>query len=106
MTISFTSTYRVPFKQPRKSINPAKKDALKELATKHGGIVPSSRQGNVKLSVKAKLDSEIQAELKNLGFNNYTMVAIHNVPSNQIVDALEYKDRFKTLNPANKVTAE
>lgn len=95
--ISFTSTYRVQFHQPRTGIKPSQKDALKALAIEHGGIVPSSRVGNVKFSCQRKFDEIVKATLQNLGFNTYESVCIHNVPKEQIPSALEAKGRFATV---------
>lgn len=99
MTVSFTSTYRVPFKQPGKGIKPGRKDDLKAIANQYGGLVPSSREGNVKFSVRKKFDEQIEAQLKRLGFTTYDKVEIHNVPKEQILDALDYRGRFTKLNP-------
>lgn len=94
MTISFGRTYRVPFKQPGTGVKPSRKDALKALALKHGGIVPTYRDGNVKFSCRKKFDETVKLKLKELGFDYYESVDIHNVPNEQIVDALESKGRF------------
>lgn len=102
MNVSFTSTYRVPFKQPRKGMTPSKKDALKELATSYGGIVPRFREGNVKFSCRRRFDKLVEATLNKLGFNSYKKVEIHNVPQGQIIDALEYKGRFATEKAEQK----
>lgn len=100
MTVSFTGTYRVPFKQPRVGVKPTKKDALKELAERFNGIVPTHRDGNVKFSCRKKFDAEVKARLKKLGFNDYEVVDLHNVPKDQIVDALEGKGRFAPKTPS------
>lgn len=94
MTVSFTSTYRVPFSQPGGGITPSKKDALKALALKNGGIAPNFRNGNVKFSVRKKFDEGVKAMLKQFGFRQYEVVPLHNVPQTQIIDALEAKGRF------------
>lgn len=94
---SFTSTYRVPFHQSSQGITPGKKDALKTLARKYGGIVPKYREGNVKFSCRKRFDPIVETILKKLGFKAYTKVQLHNVPMDQIVDALEHKGRFKSI---------
>ena len=101
MTVSFTSTYRVPFKQPKAGVSPGQKDALKAIANQFGGIVPTYREGNVKFSARKKFDKQIMNQLSRFGFHNYERVELHNVPNAQIIDALEYKGRFEKFNPVN-----
>lgn len=99
MTVSFTSTYSVPFHQGggRKAIG--RIDELKAFAQKHGGIVPSSRHSGVQFSVRKKFDATIQAALVQLGFKEYEVVPLHNVPQAQISNALTGRGRFAPKPP-------
>lgn len=94
MTVSFTSTYNVPFHQHGGRLAIGRIDELKALATKHGGLVPSARLTGVKFSVRKKFDATVQATLTQLGFKEYNVVPLHNVPQQQIDKALEGRGRF------------
>lgn len=96
--ISFGSTYRVNFSQPKQGVSPHKKDELKKLAKTHNHCsVPSGRTGNVKFSVKKKLDEQVEATLKKLGFKEYEKVEIHNVWPDEINDVFAKTGRFEFL---------
>jgi len=93
MTVSFTSTYRVPFKPKSGKLSIGRIDELKKIAEAHGGIVPSGRATSVRFSVRKKFDEEIKKTLAKLGCN-YDVVDKHNVPKTEIGDALDGLGRF------------
>ncbi len=72
----FTSTYRIPL------IGPAgKKQALKRIASKYQNVLyPSGNQGNVRVSIRKRLDEGFEQEFKQKGFKIYQKFERHNVP--------------------------
>ena len=57
MNVSFSSTYRVPITQP--GVNNAKKDKLRTLTQKYGGLISSSKTGAARVSLPNELDDKL-----------------------------------------------
>ncbi len=80
--ISFCSTYRIPLTQPGSSR--AKKDLLKTIASKYQNVLfPSGNTGYVRVSVRKRLDSRFEQQIKQAKFKVYQKFAKHNVPKTE-----------------------
>ena len=65
-------------------ITPAKKDMLKKFASKYQNVLyPNGNNGNVRISVRKKLDGKIESLLKRLGFDVFQKFERHNVPKTE-----------------------
>lgn len=77
--ISFTSTYRIPLVE--QNISRAKRQALKNMASKYQNVLyPSGEQGNVRVSIRKRLDEGFEQKLRQLGFKVFQKFERHNVP--------------------------
>ena len=77
--ISFTSTYRIPLVEQNVSV--AKRQALKTMASKYQNVLyPSGNQGNVRVSIRKRLDESFEQKLKQIGFKVFQKFEKHNVP--------------------------
>ena len=83
---TFSSTYRIPLVE--QNISAAKREALKKLASKYqNNMYPNGNQGNVRLSIRKRLDEGFEQKLKQLGFKVFQKFEKHNVPkTNGIMD--------------------
>ena len=95
--ISFGSTYRIPL--VAQNITPAKRDALKTMASKYQNVLyPNGNQGNVRVSIRKRLDEGFEQKLRQLGFKVYQKFSRHNVPKtagkmdNYIKESLKNND--------------
>lgn len=77
--ISFKSTYRIPLVE--QNISAAKRDALKKLASKYqNALYPSGNQGNVRVSIRKRLDNGFEQKIRQLGFKVFQKFDKHNIP--------------------------
>ena len=80
--LSFGSTYRIPLTQP--GVGSAKKEALKYMVSKYQNVLyPSGNTGNVRASIRKRLDSKFEQKLRQLGFKVYQKFDRHNVPKSK-----------------------
>ena len=80
--ISFTSTYRIPLIQP--GIGPAKKDSAKKMVSMYQNVLyPNGNSGNIRVSIRKKLDNNFEQKLRQLGFKIYQKFDRHNVPKTE-----------------------
>ena len=79
MEVSFTSTYRIPLVE--QNISVAKREALKKMASKYQNtLYPSGNQGNVRVSIRKRLDDGFEQKLRQIGFKVFQKFERHNVP--------------------------
>jgi len=77
--ISFTSTYRIPLVEQGVSV--AKRENLKKMASRYQNVMyPNGNQGNVRVSIRKRLDENFEQKLRQLGFKVYQKFEKHNVP--------------------------
>ena len=77
--ISFKSTYRIPLVE--QNISAAKRDALKKLASKYqNALYPSGNQGNVRVSIRKRLDNGFEQKIRQIGFKVFQKFDKHNIP--------------------------
>lgn len=77
--ISFKSTYRIPLVE--QNISVAKRQALKTMASKYQNVMyPTGNQGNVRISIRKRLDEGFEQKLRQLGFKVFQKFDRHNVP--------------------------
>lgn len=76
---SFCSTYRIPLVE--QNISSAKRETLKKLASKYQNVLyPNGNQGNVRVSIRKRLDERFEQKLKQIGFKVFQKFERHNVP--------------------------
>ena len=76
---TFGSTYRIPLVE--QNISSAKREALKKMASKYQNVMyPNGNQGNVRLSIRKRLDEGFEQKLRQLGFKVFQRFERHNVP--------------------------
>jgi len=77
--ISFTSTYRIPLVE--QNVSTAKRQALKKMASKYQNVLyPSGNQGNVRVSLRKRLDEGFEQKLRQIGFKVFQKFEKHNIP--------------------------
>lgn len=77
--ISFTSTYRIPLVE--QNISRAKRQALKQMASKYQNVLyPNGEQGNVRVSIRKRLDDGFEQRLRQIGFKVFQKFEKHNIP--------------------------
>lgn len=77
--ISFTSTYRIPLVE--QGISVAKRENLKKMTSKYQNVMyPNGNQGNVRISIRKRLDEKFEQKLRQLGFKVYQKFEKHNIP--------------------------
>jgi hypothetical protein len=77
--VSFTSTYRIPLVE--QNITPAKREALKRMASGYQNVLyPNGNNGYVRVSIRKRLDSGFEQELKQIGFKVFQKFDRHNIP--------------------------
>lgn len=94
---SFTSTYRIPLVE--QNISSAKRDALKKMASKYQNVLyPNGNQGNVRVSIRKRLDESFEQKLRQLGFKVFQKFDKHNIPktNNKMDDYI--KEELKNGN--------
>ena len=98
--ISFTSTYRIPLVE--QNITAAKRQALKTMASRYQNVMyPTGNQGNVRVSIRKRLDKGFEQKLRQLGFKVFQKFDRHNVPKtkgemdNYIKEQLKSGDYFQ-----------
>ena len=94
---SFTSTYRIPLKE--QNIVSAKREALKKMASKYQNVLyPNGNQGNVRVSIRKRLDEGFEQKLRQLGFKVFQRFDRHNIPKtdNKMDDYI--KEELKSGN--------
>ena len=75
----FKSTYRIPLVE--QNISSAKREALKKMASKYQNVLyPNGNQGNVRLSIRKRLDEGFEQKLRQLGFKVFQRFERHNIP--------------------------
>ena len=78
--ISFTSTYRIPLVE--QNVSTAKRQALKKMASKYQNVLyPSGNQGNVRVSLRKRLDEGFEQKLRQIGFKVFQKFEKHNIPN-------------------------
>ena len=76
---TFGSTYRIPLVE--QNVSSAKRDALKKMASKYQNVLyPNGNQGNLRLSIRKRLDEGFEQKLRQLGFKVFQKFEKHNVP--------------------------
>ena len=93
--ISFTSTYRIPLIE--QGISVTKRENLKKMASKYQNVMyPNGNQGNVRVSIRKRLDEKFEQKLRQLSFRVYQKFERHNIPkTNGAMDIRETKiERF------------
>ena len=76
---TFGSTYRIPLVE--QNISSAKREALKTMASRYQNVLyPNGNQGNVRLSIRKRLDEGFEQKLRQLGFKVFQRFEKHNVP--------------------------
>ncbi len=76
---TFGSTYRIPLVE--QNISSAKREALKKMASKYQNVLyPNGNQGNLRLSIRKRLDESFEQKLRQLGFKVFQRFERHNVP--------------------------
>ena len=76
---SFKSTYRIPLVE--QNISTAKREALKKFASKYQNVMyPNGNQGNVRVSIRKRLDFAFEQRLRQMGFKVFQRFDRHNVP--------------------------
>ena len=76
---TFTSTYRIPLVE--QNISSAKRETLKKLVSKYQNyLYPNGNQGNVRLSIRKRLDEGFEQKLRQIGFKVFQRFERHNVP--------------------------
>ena len=81
------------------NISPAKRDALKRMASKYQNVLyPKGNQGNVRISIRKRLDEDFEQNLRRIGFKVYQKFERHNIPkTNNLMD--DYiKEELKSRN--------
>lgn len=77
--VSFTSTYRIPLVE--QNITPAKREALKNMASKYQNVLyPNGNNGYVRVSIRKRLDNSFEQKLKQIGFKVFQKFDRHNIP--------------------------
>ena len=77
--ITFNSTYRIPLVE--QNISSAKREMLKKFASKYQNcLYPNGNQGNVRLSIRKRLDDGFEQRLRQMGFKVFQKFERHNVP--------------------------
>ena len=80
--ISFGSTYRIPLTQP--GAGSAKKDLLKKIASQYQNVLyPNGNSGNVRVSIRKRLDKRFEQEIRQAGIRVYQKFDRHNVPKTE-----------------------
>ena len=80
--VSFKSTYRVPLVE--QNITPAKREALKNMASKYQNVLyPSGNNGYVRVSIRKRLDYGFEQKLRQIGFKVFQKFERHNVPKTE-----------------------
>ena len=76
---TFGSTYRIPLVE--QNISSAKREALKKMASKYQNVMyPNGNQGNVRVSIRKRLDEGFEQKLRQIGFKVFQRFERHNVP--------------------------
>ena len=76
---AFCSTYRIPLVE--QNISTAKREALKKLASKYQNCMyPNGNQGNVRISIRKRLDEGFEQKLRQIGFKVFQKFERHNIP--------------------------
>ena len=101
--ISFGSTYRIPLVQ--QGITAAKREALKSMASRYQNVLyPNGSNGNVRVSIRQRLDAGFELKLKRLGFKVFQKFERNNVPKTEFENSgvskldLYIKDELKRAN--------
>lgn len=80
--ISFKSTYSIPL--VGQSVTVAKRAKLKKMASKYQNVMyPNGSDGNVRVSIRKRLDNKFVADLKQIGFKVFKVFDRHNVPKTE-----------------------
>ena len=92
---SFTSTYRIPLVE--QNISTAKRKALKEMASQYQNVLfPGGNQGNVRVSIRKRLDEGFEQKLRRFGFKVFQKFEKHNIPKSRIDNYV--KEELKSGN--------
>ena len=76
---TFGSTYRIPLVE--QNVSSAKREALKKMASKYQNVLyPNGNQGNVRVSIRKKLDEGFEQKLRQIGFKVFQRFERHNIP--------------------------
>ena len=77
--ISFKSTYSIPLTE--QNVTVAKRELLKKMASKYQNVMyPKGNDGNVRVSIRKRLDNKFLQNLKGIGFRVFKVFERHNVP--------------------------
>ena len=71
--ISFKSTYSIPLVE--QGVTVAKRAKLKKMASRYQNVMyPNGSDGNVRVSIRKKLDNKFVADLKQIGFKVFKVL--------------------------------
>ncbi len=98
-SISFTSTYRIPFTE--RGMTPSKKVMLQNFAKQYENhLYPHNRLGYARISVPKELDNEIENGLKNMHVRVYQKFSEHDVPvkkMNEVIKQALYNGTYQQV---------
>ena len=79
---TFGSTYRIPLVE--QNVSSAKRETLKKFVSKYQNyLYPNGNQGNVRVSIRKRLDEGFEQKLRQIGFKVFQKFEKHNVPKTQ-----------------------
>lgn len=102
MNISFKSTYRIPLSGPHMS--DSKRETLKKIVSQYQNvIIPDNKSGNVRISIRKKLDERLEQELSKSGIKVYQKFDRHNIRKSNYIDGIPEIDSYikEQLNTGN-----
>lgn len=77
--LAFSSTYRIPLVE--QNVSSAKRELLKKFASHYQNVMyPSGNQGNVRVSIRKRLDADFEQKIRQIGFKVFQKFERHNVP--------------------------
>ena len=93
MQVSFKSTYQIPLVE--QNITPSKREALKKMVNGYQNVLyPKGNIGNVRVSIRKRLDQGFEQKLRQIGFKVYKKFDRHNVPKTFVRDGDVYKSKM------------
>ena len=77
--VVFSSTYRIPL--VAQNISSAKRETLKKFVSRYQNyLYPNGNQGNVRVSIRKRLDEGFEQKLRQIGFKVFQRFERHNIP--------------------------
>jgi len=79
------------------NISSAKRKALKKMASQCQNVLfPNGNQGNVRVSIRKRLDEGFEQKLKRIGFKVFQKFEKHNIPKSRMDNYI--KEELKSGN--------